>query len=259
MDGMEGGDNSCPSCNRELLPADLTIHKLFCAQFASLPPRPASSHVLGLVFPQGPAAGDQGGQKAIPTPTWIKRTSSTDDETSITFQVVDVAPVFSSVSGTDSATPEAIYTERNRVRNRDTTSMLEIWTMPATAESNQSENGSIAALVTDGARTFHRWTGPVLALAMTRATGFMVDPGSYRDVTLEDAADVVDFLVDHENPEHERRIRAALETLGTEKPTVEATGKAPGTSSDRDEAVEKEEREDGEGGKKGQDVVFEVL
>src|SRR4051794_22226135 len=116
---MDNG-NSCPSCDRELLAPDLAIHKLLCARFYSLPPKPEQNYVLGLVFP--PNDGDDG-----PIPTWIKRTSSTDDETSITFQSVDTSPIFS-FSSQPAGAPEVIYTERNTVRNRDTASMLEIWT-----------------------------------------------------------------------------------------------------------------------------------
>ncbi|KAB5578763.1 hypothetical protein GE09DRAFT_1090939, partial [Coniochaeta sp. 2T2.1] len=227
----------CATCNNPL-PQDIqaqTQHALLCASFSpsALPPKPdsPSSHILGLLFPASSSSSSSDGNSSEPTPTptpiWIKLTSSTDDETSITFQSVDVSPVFPPASSSAAPAPEVLYTERNTVRERDTGSMLEIWTLPSTSASSSSspddaaeedmENATIKALASTQGKPgspFHRWSGPVLALAMSRATGFMVDPGTYRDVTLEDAGDVVDFLLDYENPEHGRRIREALGMLG---------------------------------------------
>jgi hypothetical protein len=231
-------ENDCPTCNRSLLAQDLTIHKLLCAQFSSPPhkPEPEPDYILGLVFPHDVAG--------TPTPTWIRLNSSTDDETSITFQSVDTSPIFPSSS------PEVLYTDRNTVRNRDSKSMLEIWALPS-GNGDGAENATINALAEGRDGPFHRWTGPVLALAMTRATGFMVDPGHYRDISLDDAGDVVDFLLDYENPEHERRIKEALAMLGAEKTGDE------GTTEDDDVARPKETATEGDEEKR--DVVFEVM
>lgn len=228
-------EHTCPTCNSPLLAQDLPIHNLLCAQFSSLPPKPGYSCILGLLFPD-----DKPGP---PAPTWVRLASSTDDETSITFQSVDTSAVFAS------SAPEVLYTERNTVRNRDTRSMLEVWALPPGAEGGEM-NATVKALA-EGRQggPFHRWTGPVLALAMTRATGFMVDPGSYRDVGLEDAADVVDFLLDHENPEHGRRVREALDMLGREKEEPEVQNEEAGRVEEVPASGDGEAR----------DVVFEVM
>ncbi|KAH8905789.1 hypothetical protein BR93DRAFT_928364 [Coniochaeta sp. PMI_546] len=231
-------ENACSTCDRSLLAQDLTIHDLLCAKFSSLPPKPGANYILGLVFPHDVAGS--------PMPTWIKLASSTDDETSITFQSVDTSPIF------PSASPEVLYTERNTVRNRDTASMLEIWTLaPGSGDEGEKGNATIAALAEGKEGPFHAWTGPVLALAMTRATGFMVDPGSYRDVSLEDAGDVVDFLLDYENPEHERRIKEALDMLGAERPKDEPKVEGDG-AGELDGALASGDEEKG-------NVVFEVM
>jgi hypothetical protein len=244
------GENTCPTCNRELPAQDLAIHKQLCAQFSSLPPKADPNYILGLVFPHNPLVSENVPAPA-PCPTWIKRTSSTDDETSITFQSVDVSPVFASYSA--AAAPEVIYTERNTVRNRDTASMIEIWSIPSTSSSvAEDENTTVKALARGRDGPFHAWTGPVLALAMTRATGFMVDPGSYRDVSLGDAADVVDFLVDYENPEHGRRIREALDMLAAERPEDEGKREADDAQDEGDVPGEAGVEKDGE-------IVFEVM
>ncbi|KAB5549587.1 hypothetical protein GE09DRAFT_1126998 [Coniochaeta sp. 2T2.1] len=255
----------CPTCNNTLPqdPQAQSQHALLCASFSSssLPPKPDSpaSHILGLLFPASSSSDDN--STPTPTPTWIKLTSSTDDETSITFQSVDVSPVFPPTSSSSPA-PEVLYTERNTVRERDTGSMLEIWTPPAS--DAEEENATIKALATTQGKPgapFHRWSGPVLALAMSRATGFMVDPGTYRDVTLEDAGDVVDFLLDYENPEHGRRIREALGMLGrgVDGEGGGEAGKVEGGPEEAGQEVDRFEEETVEraGGK--QDVVFEVL
>lgn len=113
--------------------------------------------------------------------------------------------------------------------------MLEFWT----TDEKQGLNSSIASL----GGTHHPWTGPVLALAMTRATGFMVDPGSYRDVTLADAGDVVDFLVDYENPVHGERVREVLGMLGGE--SAKSEDKAVGRDGEK-EGLERENDVDGD-------------
>ncbi|KAJ9151722.1 hypothetical protein NKR19_g4677, partial [Coniochaeta hoffmannii] len=209
--------------------------------------------ILGLLFPPSPAG-------ISPTPVRIPLTTTTDDETSVSFQSVSVASFFPSSSTQNP--PDVIYAERNTLRGRDTRSMLEIWTLPSGNNSNEEENGAIKALAEEmrgegsgeqRQSPFHRWTGPVLALAMTRATGWMVDPGSYRDMTVEDAGDVVDFLLDYENPEHGRRIREALDTLGAEP---------EGDGGKIDEMVGDGGRvEEGgtTGGEDTRDVVFEVM
>lgn len=241
----------CPTCNLPFPPADLPIHKILCAQFSSLPPKPSTSpdYILGFLFPSS--------SSSTPTPVWMPLTTTTDDLTSITFQSVDTTSIFSPSS------PDVLYTERNTLRDRDTRSMLEIWTHPA-SRTEGDENATIAALAADDSREgkgpFHPWTGPVLALCMTRATGFMVDPGMYRDVTLEDAGDVVDFLLDYGNPEHGRRIREALDMLGVEKLDE---GRIGGGDGKVEEGMgDGEGTRDGEqkrNGEQTRDVVFEVM
>jgi hypothetical protein len=142
--------------------------------------------------------------------------------------------------------------------------MLEIWTVEWEGRENETIKRLAEDVLSEGETTgpYHAWTGPVLALAMTRATGFMVDPGMYRDVTVEDAADVVDFLVDYENPEHGRRIREALDMLGAGR--VEEAGDEGGDrDDDAKETTAAAGRDEGSiaAGEEGnaEPVVFEVL
>ena len=90
-----------------------------------------------------------------------------DDDTGIAFQDVRVAPLFPS-----SAALESLHEERNRVRGRETFSMLEAW--HATALGLDA-NESIAALTASASGTQHyQWRGPVVVLAMTRSTGWIM-------------------------------------------------------------------------------------
>ncbi|KAM7207195.1 hypothetical protein V8F20_002461 [Naviculisporaceae sp. PSN 640] len=219
----------CPTCQDILYcsaacqTADASIHKQVCAAFngQSPPPKPDGSEgkqVLGVLFPV---------DSDTPRLVLVRIGGFNDEESGISFQEAEVSAFFD-----HQVTPEAIHSERNRVRNRDTRSMLEVWQVPSTApaSSSLSENAcivSLAALNTgitandqskDGSpnKPFHDWKGPVLVLFMTRSTGFMVDPGSYRDCQLQDFRDAVDFVVDYGNKGHEKRIKEALESLGKE-------------------------------------------
>ncbi|KAM7201689.1 hypothetical protein V8F33_003238 [Rhypophila sp. PSN 637] len=212
----------CPTCQDLLYcsaacqTADAPIHKQVCASFngVSPPPQPAESegkHVLGVLFPV-----DSEAAKLV----WVRIGGFRDEESGISFQEAEVSAFFG-----EEVTPESIHSERNRVRNRDMRSMLEIWHVAGA--SGLSENACIVSLAglnsgittdddsNDGPRRpFHDWKGPVLVLFMTRSTGFMVDPGAYRDCQLQDFRDAVDFVVDYGNQGHEKRIKEALQSLG---------------------------------------------
>lgn len=201
----------CPKCDallyssEECLLADAPSHGLVCPTFASLPPTPNSEgkHVLGVLFPA---------DTIKPELVWVSVSGFADEDTGISFQEAEVGPFFAGVG-----TPQSLHSERNRVRNRDTCSMLEVWhavTGPA--------NPCIQSIATGFEGPFHDWKGPVLVLAMTRPTGFMVDPGAYRDAQLRDFRDAIDFVLDYGNDSHGQRLREVLETLGTTRAEPEA-------------------------------------
>jgi hypothetical protein len=87
-----------------------------------LPKRTPRQHNLALHFPPS---------SYTPEPTWIALSSSSDAESSITFQYVDAGAIF-----LPDLHPKVVYTGRSRVRNRDTKSMIKIWTLPAFPHSN---------------------------------------------------------------------------------------------------------------------------
>lgn len=201
--------------------------------------------MLGVLFPV---------DSETPQLVWVRIGGFSDEESGISFQEAEVSTFF----GDKATTPEAIHSERNRVRNRDTRSMLEVWQIPSTspAISSLSENRCVISLAAlnggiavdgdeskDGSpnRPFHDWKGPVLVLFMTRSTGFMVDPGAYRDCQLQDFRDAVDFVVDYGNQGHQKRIQEALESLGREKPEqnrVEEVVDAETTGGDEERKIE---------------------
>ena len=201
---------ACPDCHALLYcsaacaTADAAVHKLICADFASPPLRPTGDgkYALGILFPAG---------LQVPSPAWVPISGFVDEDTSISFQEAHVGSFF---NRTDDAAvvPEALHSERNRVRNRDSRSMLEVWNM---ATTTQAENECIRQLGRHRDGPHHPWKGAVLVLAMTRPTGFMVDPGAYQDCQLRDLYDAVDFVLDYGDDVHARRIRDALDSLGT--------------------------------------------
>jgi len=212
----------CPTCH-EVYPSEgRRIHELLCPGLSSAGPPPGDNYVLGILLSEAPPSA---------VAEWVKCDKSIDDETSISFQSVDVGPFFPG-----NAVPEAMYTERNPRRNRDTASMLEIWTVQGGSGAELAPNQTISTAA-DGLALHHSWTGPVLALAMTRATGFMVDPGQYKDVSLEDCVDVIDFLLDYGNPDHGARLRAALNSLGAQ-PEAEVRVAAEVESAEGEEGEE---------------------
>jgi len=157
--------------------------------------------------------------ETTPQLKWIHIGGFADEESGISFHEPSVDSYFA-----DDVFPEAMHSERNRVRNRDTRSMLEVWRVPPPKADGKEvvgrllgeENQCIKALGggKGAAGPFHAWRGPVLVLFMTRSTGFMVDPGAYRDCNLQDFGDAVDFVYDYGNDVHERRIKEALDSLG---------------------------------------------
>ncbi|KAK3313286.1 hypothetical protein B0H66DRAFT_606554 [Apodospora peruviana] len=194
---------------------DAPIHKFICCLPASTTPPPSSDppteedgkHVLGVLFPE---------TSANPTLVWVRIGGFADEESGISFQEPEITPLFPG----DNVTLESIHSERNRTRNRDTKSMLEVWHANKSASASASQGGEnlcISALAAAGTTKqpqdsgpFYEWKGPVLVLFMTRSTGFMVDPGSYQDCQVHDFRDAVDFVLDYGNDAHHaKKIREA--------------------------------------------------
>jgi hypothetical protein len=233
---------AAPYCSGQCPELDAPVHKLLCASFASPPPKPESGrHVLGILFSSDATA---------PSLVWVRLDGFADEDTGISFQEAEVGAFFPDEAATNQ---ESLHTERNSVRDRDTTSMLEIWHASSPAGTTIDKNGCIATLAGGREHLFHDWRGPVLVLAMTRSTGYMVDPGAYKDATAADFRDAVDFLVDYGNDVHGQRVREALETLGDEpQRAVEADG------HDGPEATGDEHPDSSTTGKDGKEDAFEM-
>lgn len=244
----------CPSCHSLLYCSatcaadDAPIHQLICASFTSPPPKPTSgkNYVLGILFPE---------EVETPALVWVRIDGFVDEDTNIAFQEADVGPFFGR-SGEDSdagVVPEALHSERNGARNRDTRSMLEVWrvagAVSGAAAASPIKNGCIQAMGLGKSGPFYQWKGPVLVLAMTRPTGFMVDPGAYHDCQLQDFQDAVDFVLDYGNDAHARSVQDALDTLGHSQ--IRGT-EGRGEDENRSGSVMQQEATTGE------DIVFEV-
>jgi hypothetical protein len=194
--------NAANYCSKVCLNRDEPVHRLLCLAMASLPPKPEPNRILGVLLPS---------DREAPLLTWVELKKFTDEYTSISFHEVNTEPFFP-----DDAIVDSQHSEYNRVQNRNTQSMLELWHI---GSPNLEPNRCIEALA--GGTPCHKWTGPVLGLAMTRSTGYMVDPGTYQDLTLGDFRDIVDFVVDYGNQDHAKRTQEILETLGSKVINVE--------------------------------------
>ena len=251
-------------CSSDCLTCDHPIHKLVCASFATLPAKliggegGGAKHVLGVLFPSS---------SPDPELVWVRIGGFTDEESGISFQeaeVGDFLQVDSNHNGVPA--PESLHSERNRLRNRDTRSMLEIWhvksdklaenlcvktlaaTTTATTEEEEEEEKE--------GKPFYNWRGSILIIFMTRSTGFMIDPGLYRDCQLQDFRDAVDFVVDYGNDVHDRRVQEALDTLGT---TTTTTNTGTGSQPEVLQEKEKEKEETAAGRVEQQQQEEELL
>src|SRR3569833_282231 len=184
--------NSAAYCSPKCQSADAPLHALLCASLSSQAAAPPD-HVRGLLVPT----------TGTPSVTWVAIAKTTDPESGISFSSASTSPFFQGV-------PDPLYTERNPARQRDTLHMLEVW---HDDDAGQDVN---QAIVDTAGHTHTTWRGPILVLAMTRSTGFMVDPGSYTDLTLHDARDAIDFLSDHGNLDRRKMLKEDLARLAND-------------------------------------------
>jgi hypothetical protein len=213
----------CPGCAQLLyssdacLDADAPSHRFLCPAFASAAqPEEGpdndnsgvkdSGGVLAILFPA---------DAAKPELVRVSVVRFRDEDTGISFQEAGTDAFFH-----DGATPQTLHSERNRVRSRENRGMLEVWHLKDDGLANACVRslGRIDAAGSgkDGGGPFYEWKGPVLVMAMTRPTGFMVDPGAYRDAEPQDFRDALDFVLDYGNDVHGKRLKEALVTLGAE-------------------------------------------
>ena len=224
----------CPGCAQLLyssdacLDADAPSHRLLCPAFASAA-QPEEGPDNNNDDNSGVKNSDGGGVLAIlfpadaakPELVRVSVVRFRDEDTGISFQEAGTDEFFHDDSGNATA-PQTLHSERNRVRNRENRGMLEVWHLkdggPANACVRSLGRIDAAGSGTDGGGPFYEWKGPVLVMAMTRPTGFMVDPGAYRDAEPQDFRDALDFVLDYGNDVHGKRLKEALDTLGAENP-----------------------------------------
>ena len=203
-------------CSTECQSLDWPCHKLVCAQLAPAaaaastePEESEAGENAPAVAPPPPAPSSGGGDgtrtvrgilfdpdSKHPRVVGVRCQRHTDDETGVSFQDADVEPHL----GVDGAGSERLFAEHNRVRGgRQMQSFVEVWYRPdPPADVPRHDhpelrlNKSVVA-ATEG-KSLRRWEGPVVVLAMSAASGGIVDPGFYRDVTGVDFRDAVDFL-----------------------------------------------------------------
>ncbi|RYO76553.1 hypothetical protein DL766_005499 [Monosporascus sp. MC13-8B] len=190
------GCKSTAHCGKDCQKVDWRCHKPLCSKFAAgqtSTGEPALHTTRAILFP---ATGDEPELVRFVNWDWPALHREVDEDAiNDLFDRHDDPRVLSHVEGKDRYLL-ALYEDTNRVRRyRRQDSILEIWHREY---GGHRENRAIARAT--GGSMFHRWGGNVLVLAMSHPTPGRNVNCAYKDISLGDFRDAVDFLSDYLNP-----------------------------------------------------------
>jgi len=175
-DGLNGQPcvdcGSTAYCSTICQETDEPVHKVLCETFTRMPPRPTSTHQLGLFFPV-----DEEEPKLI----WIN-IPVTSEATSAEHRSVD----FNSLLG-----PNLVlgitYRPDNLFRHFALDCTLAVFHRDAFVFDGSKDNKSIHSLT--GGVMYRHWKGPIVVMRLRGR-----DPKQYSDVTLGDLRHAIDYF-----------------------------------------------------------------
>lgn len=169
-------------CNQQCQEADLSSHRLLCARFAKMPPRPSHAHRLVIMFQQ---------DKVRPTLVWVL-CEKIFEENERPYESAQVRKFL----GSDNPIKDKRLVRRNPRRDRDLPHTIEVKFRDTFQKDASKLNRSVRRSVRLSGAVSHGWHGPIVVL---RKRGRGTDPPFYGDILMVDYRHVLDYFLIYGN------------------------------------------------------------
>ncbi|KAI1774545.1 hypothetical protein F4818DRAFT_418218 [Hypoxylon cercidicola] len=231
-----GTCKSCSYCSKECQKSDWQSHKLLCKTIATEPPRPSSSHLRAIYFPD---------DKQAPQLVWIH--CSPENGIPMDPGLVDMALLRKLTQRNEADTLSRTKVWRNNRLKKETSHMIEFHYRDNFYNDGSRSTASLNAVVKPHGPEKRDWRGPlvVLAILIERAEesegADEADEASlnYRDMTLADFRSVIDYSLGYERYP-DTALPPALAAMGFQNLSLEPdVPTPPPTEGKRDDGQQK--------------------